>query len=107
MEIEPAPVERDEEGEVLLTDGILEWLSQHNACLDWIFAGNPDGVLKLWAKNQVSVREISATTDRLEPEVRRGLLATLQLVVEHGLPLDQALEMHGEVIADWREANAA
>jgi hypothetical protein len=30
----------------LLSDELMEWIEKHNLSMDWLFVGNPDGLLK-------------------------------------------------------------
>lgn len=50
-------VEFDNEGsgEPLLTDGLFNWTCEHEVNLDWLFLGNPDGLLCQWAKRKTGL----------------------------------------------------
>lgn len=96
-----------EDGEVMYTQPLADWLAKHGADSDWLFLGQPSDLLVDQARSQANARKFAETRGRLEPEVQKGLVAVLRAVVEHGLPLEPSFEVFVKVVEDWRAAKAA
>ena len=96
-----------EDGEPTLTDLLMEWIKETNANMDWLFAGSPCAMLRAWAKDRASEREMLEINRQLEPEVQAGLLTLLESVVTHKLPMEESLAVFDKVVKDWRAKKAA
>ncbi|MEM9763890.1 MAG: hypothetical protein AAF968_15515 [Pseudomonadota bacterium] len=101
FEVEPPEIEY-EDGQPLLTYPLADWMKENHANWDWIFAGSPSGLLRAWVEARGEERQFIDLTQKLEPEVRNGLLALVKAVVEHDLDIKEPLAIFDQVVKDWR-----
>ena len=48
---EPPKLDYGESSEYpFLDDELMAWLIEHDICMDWLFAGSPDGLLRHWSE---------------------------------------------------------
>ncbi|MEM9899913.1 MAG: hypothetical protein AAF865_01100 [Pseudomonadota bacterium] len=91
-----------EDGRPLLTDPLADWMKENHANWDWLFMGSPSGLLRAWVQARGEERQFIDLTQKLEPELRNGLLALMRAVVEHDLPIEEPLRIFDQVMKDWR-----
>lgn len=101
FEIEPPQI-LYEDGEPTLTDSFMDWIKETNADMNWLFAGSPCSMLREWTNARKQERRLLELKRQLEPEVQAGMLALMTAVVEHGLPIEEPLEIFDKVVSDWR-----
>lgn len=95
-----------EDGEALLTDDLSHWLQENEPNCKWLICGDPTEMVRRWAEEQSQCREVLDTMSRLEPPVAEGLRAMLHAVVEHGLSIDEPLQIFDKVMKDWRASQS-
>jgi len=101
FEIEPPEIVF-EDGEPTATQPLMDWVAETHVCMDWLFMGRPDDMLKEWSKTSKDKREIVDVVTSLDPEVKRGLVAMAVAIVEHGLPMEESMQVFHEVVQEWR-----
>lgn len=53
-EQEPPALEYDEQGDILLTNGLFAWISETGACCNWLFSGDAQSMALAYAEKRKS-----------------------------------------------------
>lgn len=73
-------IEYEENTDVaLLSDNLIAWIEQYEICMDWLFLGNPDGLLKHWASRKNSFEYIISEVFKLDAD---GLREVIEFIEE-------------------------
>ena len=64
----------------LLADGLMGFIERYEVCMDWLFIGSPDGLLKHWASRKNSIDYISAEMHNLDADGLRELLDSIEKI---------------------------
>ncbi len=102
LEVDP-PEMVYEDGEPILTEPLLKWVTANAIDSNWLFGGSPCVMLREWTKSRQQTREVMKITKQFEPEVQTGMLALLRAVVVHDVPLEEAWPLFCQVMEEFRQ----
>ncbi|MEX0285103.1 MAG: hypothetical protein AB3N23_10870 [Paracoccaceae bacterium] len=103
FDTEPPAIEYDQDGIAIMSDELLDFGTTHEINLDWLFIGNPDGLLCAWARSREQDAEMVKAARKLEPKVRQGLYALTKAIVAHNIDAEIAVDEFGKAVRDWRQ----
>ena len=103
----PAPTLKHEDGDILLTDELYEWILSSNASFDWLFLGDPHGMAAAFKREEERtrpMRQLLAKFDNVEQEI---IVNKFEALNGGSLTFDAAMaEMKAEIDAHRRQNTA-
>ena len=105
-ECEPPELEY-EDGDVLLTEKLGDWVADNNASFDWVFCGDPATLITSFKNGRERGSEILDVFRDFEKELQPAFIAALRATALEGMPIDMAMKSFKQVVDEYRERAAA
>lgn len=96
FEVKPAALELNEQGDVILTDELLEFCDREGVSLDWIILGDVAGLVAAHREKYRQEREFVQLMKPLSDGEKNALTIVLKMTMEDGVDIKEAL-------AVWRD----
>lgn len=101
---EPFHLETDEKGEVLLCDGLIEWATSNGLCLNWLFEGGTDRLVKTYANEKKQERRLLKLAKAMTEEELKIYTFAIKSVVDGTASMEDAMSSFKESLAEHRAA---
>ena len=79
------------DGQILLTEDFVRWMTGNGASIDWIVLGDVRGLAVRWRDEKLKERDFQQSANTLDEPERRMLLAALKAVASSEVPVDDAM----------------
>ena len=105
--LDPAPMHRDEDGDLLLDDDLLTWMLASGASIDWLVCGDLRLMAARYRHECLTERRFAETLDRFDDAEVKFLVAALKAHGEGLVPMEDALGAFKAAVEEHRASGRA
>ncbi len=99
------PVLEYEDGDMLLSDALMEWIKREGVSIDWIFCGSASCALAVYRQKyrfSPALEEIGTILGQLDNTEKSIVMAGLKLVADGKAKVDDVFPLVSQQIEEYR-----
>lgn len=100
-------IERDEDGNILLADDVIEWCSDQAVSIDWIICGDPHGMASVFRDKYLAENNFMNIVKKLDKTEQALLLSAMKANADGQVPFEVAFEAFKAQVKAHRAGEAA